>query len=388
MKTVALVFGTRPEVIKLAPLIRKLRAEKSIRLVVINSGQHGVMLDHTMKVLEIQPDVSLSIMSHGQDLATLMSKGISAANEALGQLSPEALIVHGDTTTAASFATAAFTRKIDVHHVEAGLRTHILCSPFPEEFNRQLIARVARANYAPTNLAKANLLAEGVPSDSIYVTGNTAVDSIAWAAKKLQSKSSFRDQATTELAELGLVELSSSASGIALVTLHRRENAGDNFSTVLSAIKSAATSRPNFHFVFPVHPNPIISNPASKVFASVPNVHLYPPMNFAAFSLLLTICEFVISDSGGIQEEAVSLGKRVILARSSTERPEGLSSGFVNKPGMSQFDFNRVILEHIDAKQVLGYLNLESNPFGDGKASHRIAQHLVSDYISEEFGSA
>jgi UDP-N-acetylglucosamine 2-epimerase (non-hydrolysing) len=362
-----------------------MRAEESIRLVVINSGQHGVMLDHIMKVLEIQPDVSLSIMSHGQDLAMLMSKGISAANEVLGQIAPEILVVHGDTTTAASFATAAFTRKIDVHHVEAGLRTHNLLAPFPEEFNRQLIARVARANYAPTSLAKNNLIAENVPSHSIFVTGNTAVDSTAWAAAKLQSKSSFRDQATEELAELGLLELFSSESSIALVTLHRRENAGDNFYEVLTAIESAASSRPNFHFVFPVHPNPIIANPASKMFASVENVHLCRPMNFAAFSLLLTTCEFVISDSGGIQEEAVSLSKRVILARNGTERPEGLSTGFVNKPELSRVGLSKVIMEHIDAKRIGGCLNLESNPFGDGKASQRITQHLVSNSFAEEF---
>ncbi len=385
MRTIGLVFGTRPEAIKLAPLIRHLSAEKSIQLRVINSGQHGEMLDQTLKVLKIKPDVSSSIMSQGQDLGNLMSRGISTANEILQNISPDLLVVHGDTTTAASFATAALTRKVDVYHVEAGLRTHNLYSPFPEEFNRQLIARVAKANYAPTKLAKHNLLKEGVYSKSVFVTGNTAVDSIAWVAQELQSTSGFRNEALEELDQLGLSGLIPSRAKIALVTLHRRENAGDNFSEVLTAIKSAATLRPNFDFVFPVHPNPIISRPAREAFDSVPNVHLTRPMNFAAFSLLLTTCEFIVSDSGGIQEEAVSLGKPVILVRSSTERPEGLSTGLVEMPPISGESLERLFLNHIDHMRGSSKLNLISNPFGDGSASRRIVEHLVSGFMSDEF---
>jgi UDP-N-acetylglucosamine 2-epimerase (non-hydrolysing) len=388
LKKIGLVFGTRPELIKLAPLIRKLSSDKSVRLKIINSGQHGEMLDRTLNVLRIQPDASAHIMSPGQDLAMLMSRGILSANEILEELLPDALVVHGDTTTAATFATAAFSRKIDVHHVEAGLRTHDIYSPFPEEFNRQLIARVAKAHYAPTKLARANLIREGVHTSSIFVTGNTVVDSVAWAVKQMESTSVFRENAISELTELGIFNLVSSGRGLAVVTLHRRENAGDNFNEVLMAIKSAAALRPNFNFVFPVHPNPIIASQAFELFETVPNVHTCRPMNFAAFSLLLMNCEFIISDSGGIQEEAVTLGKRVVLARNSTERPEGLSTGLVTMPELKQEDFKRIILSHIDDVQAHRGLNLDSNPFGDGNASDRICQHLVSDTMSGEFDFA
>lgn len=385
MKSVGLVFGTRPEAIKLAPVIRKLLVEPSVRLSVINSGQHSEILEHTMTELGIQPDISASIISPGQDLATLMSKGIAAANEILRSVSPDLILVHGDTTTAASFATAAFTRQIDVHHVEAGLRTHTLSSPFPEEFNRQLIARVARANYAPTSLARDNLLQEGIASESIFVTGNTAVDSVAWATQKLKLNSEFRDFAEKELSELGLSSLMSSGAAFGLITLHRRENAGGNFHKVLGAVKVAATLRPNFNFVFPVHPNPIIREPAAEMFSSIRNVHLCRPMKFAAFSLLLKTCDFIISDSGGIQEEAVSLRKPTILARLSTERPEGLMSGYVKMPALDEKTLSRLIIDYIDGEQDVGGLNLETNPFGDGMASHRIVQHIISNIKLNEF---
>lgn len=385
MKIVGLVFGTRPEVIKLTPIIRKLANESAIELVVINSGQHGEMLDRTMKVLGIEADVKATLMTEGQDLATLMSKGISTANEVLKSVLPDVVLVHGDTSTAASFAIAALTRKIKVHHVEAGLRTYNLSSPFPEEFNRQLIARVAVANYAPTKVARGNLLSEGICQKSIYVTGNTSVDSIAWVAGELKSNSGFRDSALAELRELGQSEIISSGSQFGLITLHRRENAGENFSEILSAVRMAATLRPNFQFVFPLHPNPIISKPAREMFSSVPNVHLCRPINFAAFSMLLTACSFIISDSGGIQEEAVSLGKPTLLARESTERPEGLETGLVMMPLLDQRSLSKTILDRIDGHQEGETLNLKSNPFGDGRASSRIVQHIVSDSMEDEF---
>lgn len=373
------VFGTRPEAIKLAPLIRSLRENSSLECVVINAGQHGSMLDDTLGALGIIPDVRTSILTPGQELTGLMASALGAADNVLREQNISQLVVHGDTTTAASFSIAAFTLNVKVNHVEAGLRTHNLRSPFPEEFNRQLIARVASTNFSPTPIARDNLLREGISSDSILVTGNTAVDSMVWAFGELASGGNFAVAAEAEIERLHLGEFRESRQPFALITLHRRENAGQNFLAVLEAIREVARVRPSYRFLFPVHPNPIIGGPAREIFRDSPNVVLTEPINFAGFVLLLRDCTFVVSDSGGIQEEAVTLGKKILLARKDTERPEGVTSGLVSMPSLTFDTFREALLQQVESTSGKpSQVNLTANPFGDGLATVRIKNRLLN----------
>lgn len=386
MTSIAVVFGTRPEAIKLAPLIRLLRHDPNVSLSVVNTGQHGGMLQESLRSLEVTPDHELGILKPGQDLASLTSRVIVKMSDWMKNAQIDKLVVHGDTTTAAGSAVAAFYQGKHVHHVEAGLRTHNLTAPFPEEFNRQLIARIATVNYAPTQAAKLNLLNEGVASDRVIVSGNTIVESLAWIQERSNRTRSNGLNDGQGLVKLGMGWVQDATSDFGIVTLHRRENQGKNFENVLAALRESATKHPEFRFVFPVHPNPIISGVVHEFLGDCENVVLTDPMEYTEFSIALSNCKFILTDSGGIQEEAVTLGKAVILARSETERPEGITSGLVMKPDLDYRSIHvaleKLILSVADRRKSL---NLTNNPFGDGNASSRIASCLLGAENVEEF---
>lgn len=386
MTSIAVVFGTRPEAIKLAPLIRLLREEPKVSLSVVNTGQHGGMLQETLRSLQVTPDHELEVLEPGQDLANLTAKVMMTMSHWIKNAQIDKLVVHGDTTTAAGSAVAGFYLGKQVHHVEAGLRTNKLTAPFPEEFNRQLIARIATLNYAPTQAAKRNLLKEGVPSERVIVSGNTIVESLVWMHEMNNQARSNAPNNRQALDHLGLGSVRDATSEFGIVTLHRRENQGKNFENVLEALRESAAKHPEFRFIFPVHPNPIISGIVHEFLGDCRNVVLTDPMEYTQFSAALSNCKFILTDSGGIQEEAVTLGKTVILARSDTERPEGITSGHVMKPNLdfrSLHDaLEKLILAVTDRSKSL---NLSNNPFGDGYASSRIASCLMGAEKVEEF---
>lgn len=386
MTSIAVVFGTRPEAIKLAPLIRLLRHEPNVSLTVVNTGQHGGMLQESLRSLEVTPDHELEVLKAGQDLANLTAKVMVTMSDWIKSSQIDKLVVHGDTTTAAGSAVAGFYQGRHVHHVEAGLRTNNLTAPFPEEFNRQLIARIATVNYAPTQVAKLNLLKEGVPSDRVIVSGNTIVESLAWMHERSNRARSSGPHEGAGLDQLGMGWVRDATSEFGIVTLHRRENQGRNFENVLAALRESASRHPEFRFVFPVHPNPIIAGVVQEFLGDCENVFLTDPMEYTDFSIALSNCKFILTDSGGIQEEAVTLGKAVILARSDTERPEGITSGLVMKPDLDfkslHVALEKLILSVTDRGKSL---NLANNPFGDGNASSRIASCLLGAENVEEF---
>ena len=386
MSTVAAIFGTRPEAIKLAPLLRLLQADKRFTLEIVSTGQHGAMLEETLEALEIVPTDNLQILSPGQDLAQLTARALTSVTQWLKVRQVDKVVVHGDTTSAAASALAAFYLGLEVHHVEAGLRTNNLEAPFPEEFNRQLIARVATRNYAPTESARRNLLKEGISPERVQVTGNSIVESLTWILERQASDKLRASEIQRELIGQGLGWALDDEHEFGIVTLHRRENQGRNFETILECLRDSAELHQDFRFVFPVHPNPIISDPVRSKLTSSHNIFLVKPLNYQLFAFLLSKCKFILSDSGGIQEEGVTLGKNVILARVDTERPEGIESGFVFRPEMETRALQSSLTSHIESpKNSETMINIRHNPFGDGKASTRILSSLAGSKGTLEF---
>lgn len=325
MKHIGVVVGTRPEAIKMAPVILALQRSKAFKVSVVCSGQHRELLDGVFELFGLSTDFNMGVMSPGQGLSELSSKVILAMDSLMSDQEFDLVLVHGDTTTAMASAMAAFYRGIPVAHVEAGLRTRNIQAPFPEEFNRQVIARLASLNFAATDVSAKNLIAEAVPEESIYVTGNTVVDAVKLVFEKFLSNDEWVESAFAKLS----VEIPGLArdSAFVLVTLHRRENHGENFRKVLDAIKDLALKNPKVLFLFPVHPNPIIKTVAEEYFEALENVVLCRPFGYLDMLLILGLSKVAISDSGGIQEEGVTLSTPVLVARNDTERPEGLSFG-------------------------------------------------------------
>ena len=386
MTTVAVIFGTRPEAIKLAPLIRLLQADKSFRLEIVSTGQHGAMLEETLEALEIVPTDNLQILFPGQNLAQLTAKALTSVTQWLKVHQVDKVVVHGDTTSAAASALAAFYLGLEVHHVEAGLRTNNLEAPFPEEFNRQLIARIATRNYAPTENARRNLLNEGISPERVQVTGNSIVESLTWILDRHASDPLRDSKIRGELIGKGLSWVLDGEREFGIVTLHRRENQGRNFETILECLRDSAERNQDFRFIFPVHPNPIISDPVRSKLTSSHNISLVEPLNYQLFAFLLSKSKFILSDSGGIQEEGVTLGKNVILARVDTERPEGIESGFVFRPELEANALQSSLTSLIESsKNPENLVNIRHNPFGDGKASTRILSSLAGSKEVLEF---
>ena len=380
MKKVMLVFGTRPEAIKMAPLVKAFQAEpENFETFVCVTGQHRQMLDQVLNLFEITPDFDLNIMKAGQDLYDVTARVLTGMRDVFEKVTPDVVLVHGDTTTSTAAALAAFYRQIPVGHVEAGLRTHNIYSPFPEEMNRQITGRIAAYNFAPTPLSKTNLLTENVAENSIFVTGNTVIDALHWVTKKLKSSDSMQLELTAFLKNSGYdVNRLVNGKKLVLITGHRRENFGDGFISMCSAIKTLNEKYPDVDFVYPMHLNPNVRKPIAEVFGATPpeNMFFIEPLDYLPFVFLMEKSDIVLTDSGGIQEEAPGLGKPVLVMRDTTERPEALEAGTVKLVGTN---FEKIVAEVsklLDDKDYYETMSKAVNPYGDGMACPRILAAL------------
>lgn len=381
MKKVMLVFGTRPEAIKMAPLVKAFKADtEHFETVVCVTAQHRQMLDQVLSLFKIVPDYDLNIMRAGQDLYDITSRVLTGMRDVLNEVKPDVVLVHGDTTTSTAAALAAFYKQIPVGHVEAGLRTNNIYSPWPEEMNRQITGRISTYDFAPTPLSKQNLLQENVSEDKIFVTGNTVIDALHWVVGKLKSSDSMQMELTTFLKNTGYdVARLDNARKLVLITGHRRENFGEGFISICSAIKTLNLKYPDIDFVYPMHLNPNVRRPIHEVFGENPpeNMFFIEPLDYLPFVFLMEKSYLVLTDSGGIQEEAPGLGKPVLVMRNTTERPEALDAGTVKLVGT---DFGAIVSEVsrlIDDPEHYRTMSHAVNPYGDGKACPRILNTLL-----------
>ncbi len=361
MKTVMLVFGTRPEAIKMCPLVKELRTRKDIRTVVCVTGQHREMLDQVLEVFEVKPDYDLSIMIENQTLFDITVNILTRIREVLEEVQPDVVLVHGDTSTTFVTALACFYLQIPVGHVEAGLRTYDLNAPYPEEFNRQAVGVVASYHFSPTELSKNNLIREGKNPDTIYVTGNTAIDAL---------KTTVRDDFTHP--ELEWAE----GSRLIVITAHRRENLGEPMHNMFRAIRRIIEEHPDVKAIYPIHMNPVVRNAADELLKDCDRIHLIEPLDVLQFHNFLARCYLILTDSGGIQEEAPSLGKPVLVMRDMTERPEGIEAGTLKLVGTNEERIYQQFKLLLEDQEAYDEMSEASNPYGDGFASQRIADLL------------
>lgn len=360
----------------MAPVVHALQALDTIETVVCVTAQHRQMLDQVLNLFDIHPQIDLDIMKPSQDLADVTSRVLLGLRDTLAKTKPHAVLVHGDTSTGLATAMAAFYAGIPVGHVEAGLRTHDMLAPFPEEFNRQVISKIARWHFAPTEKSQSNLLAEGIDPGKIWVTGNTVIDALLWTLKRSERRGSG-DQATPLLnAQLAF---DWRHNPFLLMTGHRRENFGDGFVRICEAIKLLVMRYPKLQIVYPVHLNPNVQQPVMNLLSGLPNVHLITPLDYEPFALLLKHCYLVLTDSGGIQEEAPSLGKPVLVMRDATERPEAVQAGTVKLVGTNVDRIVEAVSNLVDNPEHYSRMSLAHNPYGDGKAAERIAQVLAGN---------
>lgn len=387
MKKIMLVFGTRPEAIKMAPLVKKFQKHpECFETIVCVTGQHRQMLDQVLDLFEIKPDYDLNIMKQGQDLYDVTARVLTGMRDVLKEAQPDVVLVHGDTTTSTAAALAAFYQQIPVGHVEAGLRTHNIYSPWPEEMNRQITGRIAQYDFAPTPLSRANLLAEGVSEEKITVTGNTVIDALYWVVDKIKNTPELNGELKTELTKAGYdTSRLDNGKKLVLITGHRRENFGEGFISICKAIKALTEKYPNVDFVYPMHLNPNVRKPIHEVFGEnlegLGNMFFIEPLEYLSFVFLMEKSYIVLTDSGGIQEEAPGLGKPVLVMRDTTERPEALEAGTVKLVGT---DYDMIINEVsslLDDKNHYDKMSKAVNPYGDGKACERIIDLFGHDTI-------
>lgn len=382
MKTVMLVFGTRPEAIKMAPLVKAFQAASdSFRTLVCVTGQHREMLDQVLHIFDIQPDYDLNIMKQGQDLYDVTSRVLLGLREVLKEVRPDIVLVHGDTTTSTAAALAAFYAQIPVGHVEAGLRTHNIYSPWPEEMNRQLTGRIATWHFAPTPLSRQNLLAENVAESQITVTGNTVIDALYWVVDKIKHDATLAQQLDAELQRAGYdVQRLADGRKLVLITGHRRENFGDGFIHMCTAIKDLTQRYPQVDFVYPMHLNPNVRKPIHEVFGQdltgLGNMFFIEPLEYLSFVHLMEKSHIVLTDSGGIQEEAPGLGKPVLVMRDTTERPEALTAGTVKLVGTDYAKIVGEVSTLLEDTAAYERMSKAVNPYGDGLACGRIVETL------------
>lgn len=382
MKTVMLVFGTRPEAIKMAPLVKEFQKRNTeFETVVCVTGQHREMLDQVLRIFDIAPDYDLDIMKQGQDLYDVTTRVLVGMRDVLDRAKPDVVLVHGDTTTSTAAALAAFYRQIPVGHVEAGLRTHNVYSPWPEEMNRQLTGRIANFHFAPTPLSRQNLLDEGVAESHIVVTGNTVIDALYRVVDKIKADETLERELETTLRTAGYdTGRLDGSRRLVLITGHRRENFGDGFINICKAIQALTQRYPDTDFVYPMHLNPNVRRPIREVFGNNlnerGNMFFIEPLEYLSFVYLMEKADIVLTDSGGIQEEAPGLGKPVLVMRNTTERPEALEAGTVRLVGT---DFHKIVHEVsvlLDDPQAYSRMSRAVNPYGDGQACRRIADAL------------
>lgn len=378
MKTVMLVFGTRPEAIKMCPLIKEFQKyPDDFKTIICVTGQHREMLDQVLKIFDITPDYDLNIMKQGQDLYDVTSKVMLGLRDILKSVKPEVVFVHGDTTTSTATAIATFYQQIPVAHIEAGLRTYNIYSPWPEEINRQLTSRIATYNFAPTLLSKSNLLKENIREESIAVTGNTVIDALYMIVNKIKSNADLAKELEYKLFEAGY-DINRLANGkkLVLITGHRRENFGDGFISMCTAIKDLTIKYPDVDFVYPMHLNPNVRKPIHEVFGEnlegLGNMFFIEPLEYLNFVYLMEKCTIILTDSGGIQEEAPSLGKPVLVMRDTTERPEALEAGTVKLVGVSYEKITTEVSKLLDNQSYYDGMSQAINPYGDGLACERV----------------
>lgn len=381
---IMLVFGTRPEAIKMAPLVKEFQKyPNKFNTIVCVTGQHREMLDQVLNLFEIIPDYDLNIMKQGQDLYDVTTKVLLGMRNVLSEAHPDIVLVHGDTTTSTAAALAAFYQQIPVGHVEAGLRTYNIYSPWPEEMNRQITGRIATLHFAPTQLSRENLLAESVSDNKIFVTGNTVIDALYWVVNKIKTDENLENKLTNILKTAGY-DTSRLIGGkkLVLITGHRRENFGEGFINMCTAIKDLTHKYPDVDFVYPMHLNPNVRKPIHQVFGSdlsnLGNMFFIEPLEYLEFVYLMEKSTVVLTDSGGIQEEAPGLGKPVLVMRNTTERPEALNAGTVRLVGT---DYNKIVKEVSELlENPVAYIEMSKavNPYGDGKACGRIVNCLDS----------
>ena len=383
-KTILLVFGTRPEAIKMAPLVKALQAQPDrYHTIVCVTGQHREMLDQVLAIFDIQPDYDLNIMKQGQDLYDVTSRVLLGMRDVLKEAQPDVVLVHGDTTTSTAAALAAFYQQIPVGHVEAGLRTHNIYSPWPEEMNRQITGRITTHHFSPTPLAKQNLLNENVREEQIIVTGNTVIDALYMVVDKIKNDAAMQNQLSDLLCEAGYdTSRLDSNRRLVLITGHRRENFGDGFISMCTAMNDLSKKYPEVDFVYPMHLNPNVRKPIHEVFGEdltkYDNFFFIEPLQYLEFVYLMEKSTIVLTDSGGIQEEAPGLGKPVLVMRDTTERPEALESGTVHLVGT---DYNKIVSEVstlLDDFVAYEKISKAVNPYGDGLACSRICDYLAN----------
>lgn len=383
MKKVILVFGTRPEAIKMAPLVKEFQKQpKRVETVVCVTGQHREMLDQVLKIFDIKPDYDLNIMKQGQDLYDVTARVLTGMRDVLKEVKPDVVLVHGDTTTSTAAALAAFYQQIPVGHVEAGLRTHNIYSPWPEEMNRLLTGRLATYHFSPTPLSRNNLIKESVDDRNIIITGNTVIDALYWVVDKIKNNKELDNELEDILSKAGYdVNRLNNGKKLVLITGHRRENFGDGFINMCTAIKDLTVKYPDLDFVYPMHLNPNVRKPIHEVFgenlSGLKNMFFIEPLEYLSFVYLMEKSSIVLTDSGGIQEEAPGLGKPVLVMRDTTERPEALDAGTVKLVGT---DYNKIVNEVsslIDDKAAYEKMSKAVNPYGDGLACGRIVNALL-----------
>lgn len=382
MRKVMLVFGTRPEAIKMAPLVKEFeKYPESFETIVCVTGQHREMLDQVLQLFDIKPKYDLNIMKQGQDLYDVTARVLVGLRDVLKEAQPDVVLVHGDTTTSMAAALAAFYQQIKVGHVEAGLRTHNIYSPWPEEMNRQITGRIAEYNFAPTPLSRQNLLDEKVKDESIIVTGNTVIDALYWVVNKIKEDKSLNEKLTSKLQASGYdIYRLNDRKKLVLITGHRRENFGDGFINMCTAIRDLTKKYPNVDFVYPMHLNPNVRKPIHEVFgedlSNLGNMFFIEPLEYLEFVFLMEKSTIVLTDSGGIQEEAPGLGKPVLVMRDTTERPEALDAGTVKLVGTNYEKIVSEVSNLIEDNNYYEQMSKAVNPYGDGLACGRIVERL------------
>lgn len=378
------VFGTRPEAIKMCPLVKEFQKYSDLFDVkVCVTGQHREMLDQVLNIFEITPDFDLKIMKEGQDLYDVTTGVLTGMRDVLEQTDPGLVLVHGDTTTSTAAAMAAFYKKVPVAHVEAGLRTHNLYSPWPEEMNRSVTGRIATYHFAPTKISQDNLLQEGVKASKVYVTGNTVLDALHWVIAKFESDNTLKDKVEEQLSQMGLpLSLLQSweekKRSMVLITGHRRENFGDGFLNICNSIRSLAEHHPDVDFVYPVHLNPNVRKPVADILLAnpLPNIHIIEPLDYLPFVYMMSKSHLILTDSGGVQEEAPGLGKPVLVMRDTTERPEAVTAGTVKLVGTDKQVIFDEVTALINDRSEYNKMAKSANPYGDGKSCARIVNIL------------
>lgn len=361
MKTIMLVFGTRPEAIKMCPLVNALKTRDNIRTVVCVTGQHRQMLDMVLDTFKVVPDYDLSIMKEGQTLFDITTNILNRIGDVLDEVKPDVVLVHGDTSTTFATALACFYKQIAIGHVEAGLRTYNIYSPYPEEFNRQAVSIISKYNFAPTELSKANLVREGKDEGTIYITGNTAIDAL---------KTTVRDDYTHPELEWA------KDSRLIMITAHRRENLGEPMHNMFRAIRRVMDEHPDVKAIYPIHMNPVVRQAADEELGGCDRIHIIEPLEALDFHNFLARSFMILTDSGGIQEEAPSLGKPVLVMRDTTERPEGIKAGTLKLVGTDEQMIYKNFKLLLEDQSAYNAMSRASNPYGDGLACKRIADIL------------